>query len=233
MKTVVYQLCPPILWNGFKSIRTSLRKASLLSQSQNFTPEYQDIEVYWDSNIAKVLETWGEGNVWQEIQFFMINSKGKVLDIACGTGKTIEINSKFPNIEVYGCDISDFFIHKAIERGISKTHLKVCDATKTDYEDNYFSYAYSIGSLEHFTEEGITQFLSECYRIVQGTSFHMIPVSRKDKNEGWIKLSQSYYNNSVHWWLTKFQSVYQDVYVLDSCWKDDISIGKWFVCVKG
>jgi ubiquinone/menaquinone biosynthesis C-methylase UbiE len=233
ISAVIKELSPPILLKGFKYTLKTLKKLNGLSQAQNSTPDCQDIEVYWDSKIAKVLETWGEGNVWQEIQFLMVNCRGRVLDIACGTGKTIEINSRFPNVEIYGCDISDFLIQKAIERGISKNCLKVCDATKTDYQDNYFDYAYSIGSLEHFTEEGIIQFLSECHRIVQGNSFHMIPVCRSQKDEGWIRTSQSYYNNSVNWWLNKFQSVYEKVYVLDSCWQDDISVGKWFVCVKG
>lgn len=192
----------------------------------------QDLGVYWDPKMAEVLETWGVGNVWNEIQFLMVNCKGKVLDIACGTGKTMQLLSKFTEIEVYGCDISGFLISKAVERGIPSNHLVICDASNTDYSEDYFDYAYSIGSLEHFTEDGILNFLSECYRIVKGSSFHMIPVSKKGNDLGWIKTDQSYFNNSVGWWLEKYLKVYKTVYVLDSAWKDDISVGKWFVCVK-
>lgn len=192
----------------------------------------QDLEVYWQSNMAEVLETWGEGNVWHEIQFLMANCSGKVLDIACGTGKTMEVISKLSNLEVYGCDISDFLINKAIGRGIPATRLVVCDATKTDFADNYFNSAYSIGSLEHFTEKGILQLLHECNRIVKGNAFFMVPVSRSGKDEGWLKTYQSFHNNAVEWWLEKYKSVYQTVYVLDSIWKDDISVGKWFICKK-
>lgn len=192
----------------------------------------QDLDVYWDPEMAKMLETWGEGNAWNEIQLFMVNCKGSVLDIACGTGKTIELLEKFPELELYGCDISDFLINKAIERGIPASHLAVCDATKTDYSDNYFSYAYSIGSLEHFTEDGIVKFISECHRIVKETSFHMVPVSKSGKDEGWIKSMQSYHNNSEDWWLRKYKSAYEIVYTLNSVWSDRISEGKWFVCVK-
>ena len=70
-------------------------------------------------------------------------------------GKVIEILQKFPKIDIYGCDISDFLIKKAIIRGIDKNKLIVCDATKMKYEDNFFDFSYSIGSLEHFTESGI------------------------------------------------------------------------------
>jgi hypothetical protein len=60
----------------------------------------------------------------------------------------------------------------------------------------------------------------------------MIPVSRSGKDEGWIKTLQSYYNNSVDWWLKKYKSSYQSVFVIDSSWEDDISVGKWFICIK-
>src|SRR3990172_2783527 len=107
----------------------------------------------------------------------MVNCSGKVLDIACGTGRTMEMVASLPQITVYGCDISDLLIQKAIERGIVQKYLRVCDATNTNYENDEFDYSYSIGSLEHFTDEGITRFVAECYRITKWRSFHMIPTS--------------------------------------------------------
>jgi SAM-dependent methyltransferase len=231
MNSILRQVSPPILWNILASLKTSLRslkKSSLSAPSS----DQQDLDLYWDADMARILETWGEGTVWSEVQFLMANSKGKVLDIACGTGRTMEIVSKFPNIELYGIDISDLLISKALERGIADDHLKVGDATNTGYSDNAFSYAYSIGSLEHFTEPGILQFVSESYRVTDIASFHMIPVSRSGKDEGWMKTLQSFHNNSVDWWLTRFRSSYPNVCVIDSAWQDDISVGKWFVCYK-
>ena len=145
---------------------------------------------------------------------------------------TIDLLSRFKNVQVYGCDISDVLIQKALGRGVSKERLKICDATKTGYENNFFDYSYSIGSLEHFTEDGIRQFIPEVHRITRFSSFHQIPVSRSGRNEGWVKRIQSFYNNSSDWWLDKFKSKYKAVYVLDSKWEDDISCGKWFVCIK-
>jgi ubiquinone/menaquinone biosynthesis C-methylase UbiE len=227
------QIAPPIIWNMLELTArkmTNKKDYSYLQYSDD--PSEQDLSVYYDPKTAQALESWGEGNAWNEIQFLMSACSGKVLDIACGTGKTIEINSRFPDIELYGCDISDFLLKKAIERGVSANHLKLCDATKTDYEDNYFQYSYSIGSLEHFTAEGIDKFIQESYRITQKSSFHMMPVSRRNQDEGWIKNNQSYYNNSVDWWLKRFKKMYLDVYVLESSWQDEISLGRWFVCTK-
>ncbi len=232
LRKTIYQLCPPILWRGLRAL--ALRGSSIQEATVNISggKTEQDLDVYWDAEMAEILETWGEKNVWKEIPLLMVNCKGRVLDIACGTGKTMSIISGFP-LDVFGCDISDMLIEKAREHGIAHDHLTVCDATDMPYEDNSFDFAYSIGSLEHFTEDGIIKLLKECHRTVSHTSFHMIPVSRSEKDEGWLKTYQSFHNNSVAWWLGKYQSVYETVYVLDSTWEDSISVGKWFVCVKG
>jgi radical SAM protein with 4Fe4S-binding SPASM domain len=195
------------------------------SLEQNLTP-------YWDSNFIESLETWGEGNAWHEIKFIASGCHGKILDIACGTGKVMELLKIFPQLDLYGCDISDMLISKAVQRGLPENRLVVTDATRMDYSDNFFDFSYSIGSLEHFTEEGIEQCIAECYRVTMKSSFHLVPVSKSGLNEGWMTTTQSFHNNQVDWWLNKFKSVYQDVVVLDSLWQDDISDGKWFVCIK-
>ena len=231
-RQVVKQVCPPIVLSGVKMLVKSLTtpRTSIVNSSKIVVG--QDLDVYWDAEMAQILETWGEKNVWKEIQLLIVNCQGKVLDVACGTGKTMELISKF-SVDIHGCDISDLLIGMAVDRGILQDRLTVCDATKMPYQNDFFNYAYSIGSLEHFTEEGITAVLRECKRVVHKTSFHMVPVSRSGKDEGWLKTHQSFHNNSVDWWLKKYQAVYKTVYILDSTWEDQISVGKWFVCNKG
>lgn len=192
----------------------------------------QDLGIYFNESFANILETWGEDHVWNEIQLLLANSHGKVLDIACGTGIVIKKLESNKNIEVWGFDISDLLINRAIQKGIDPLKLKVMDATKTDYPDLFFDYSYSIGSLEHFSEDGIIQFINESYRYTKYASFHKIPVSRSGMDEGWIKTIQTYFNNSEKWWEGKFRTSYSKVLIINSGWKDDISIGKWFICYK-
>jgi ubiquinone/menaquinone biosynthesis C-methylase UbiE len=180
--------------------------------------------------MAAALETWGENNAWNEIQLLLLNAHGTVLDIACGTGKVMSLLQNQNGLEVHGCDISDFLLEKAIQRGITKERLICCDATALPYPAGHFDYAYSIGSLEHFTEEGINAFLLECKKVVAKRSFHMIPVSRSQLNEGWISPWQSYFNNSTEWWVDHCKRVFSKVTILDSVWCDDRSVGKWLVC---
>jgi len=195
-------------------------------------PAEQDLGVYWDPKMAALLETWGIGNAWNEIQLLLLNTEGRVLDIACGTGKVMTLLAPYKRLEVHGFDISDFLIQKAIDRGIPRDRLKIADATATGYPDDAFDYGYSIGSLEHFTESGILAFAKETQRIIRRASFHQIPTSRSGKDEGWIKTLQSYHNNSVGWWLERFRTAFATVHVFDSAWNDKISVGKWFACIE-
>lgn len=180
--------------------------------------------------MANLLETWGEGTVWREVQFLTAAVSGRILDIACGTGRTMEILSKRFDLELHGCDISDFLLKRAAARGIPADRLHQMDATKLEYEGKSFDYSYSIGSLEHFTEDGIDLFLKETARVTRHASLHMIPVSRSQTNEGWLKTLQSFHNNSTAWWTEKCRRHYEKVEVLDSVWKDKISTGIWLVC---
>ena len=102
----------------------------------------QDLDAYWDPEFAAILDHWGEGTVWVEIALLLWGYEGRVLDIACGTGKTMELLNPLPKLDIYGCDISDLLIKKAVERGISEDHLKVCDATATEYENDHFDVSY-------------------------------------------------------------------------------------------
>lgn len=189
-----------------------------------------DTAIYWDPKMAAILETWGEGNTWDEIQELLAQKSGRVLDIACGTGKTMDILKRFDALEIHGCDISDFLLKKATERGLAADRLTACDATKLPYPDASFECSYSIGSLEHFTEQGIRDCAAEAARVTRDFSAHMVPVSRSDRDEGWMKTIQSFHNNSVEWWLEKFRASFPVVEVIDSRWNDTISFGKWFVC---
>lgn len=228
MKQLLRELCPPLIWRTLQRLRSHLPAGA----TQGSPPGQQDLDVYWDPQMAQILEHWGEGNAWSEIQLLLAARRGRVLDIACGTGKVMSLLGGFAHLEVHGCDISDMLLGKAVERGIAQDRVRVADATAMAYAAGSFDLGYSIGSLEHFTEEGIQRFLAECHRVVNGATFHMVPVSRSGRDEGWIKTFQSYHNNSAQWWQARCEARYAHVQILDSSWSDRISVGKWLVCEK-
>jgi ubiquinone/menaquinone biosynthesis C-methylase UbiE len=219
-KDHVRKLCPPVIWDYLRLLKLSHKNKG------------SGLNVYWTERMAEEIDKWGEGNAWNEIKFLTVNLKGKVLDIACGTGETIRLLSGFSDIEAYGFDISDFLIQKAINKGIPRERLKICSVVNTGYPDNFFDYSYSIGSLEHVPETETLAAIAEAYRITKKSSFHMLPVAKSGKDEGWLRMQQNYHNNSTDWWLSKFRATYKIVHVIDSAWEDQISAGKWFICQK-
>ena len=203
MKKIIKNILPPFIVFLLKKIYfIYLLNKNKLSISKN----RQDIEIYSDPITAYKLEEWGKGSVWNEIVLLFNGKKGKILDVACGTGKNIlDLQATNPEATLYGCDISQFLIDIAQSKGIDSGKLKCIDATKLDYEANFFDYSYSIGSLEHFTDEGIDQVIEKLFYVTTVASFHMMPVSKKNKNEGWTKTYQTFHNNSVEWWVSKFK----------------------------
>ncbi len=224
MKQLVRDLCPPLIWRTLQNIRSKVQPHQVKGNG-----DAQDLDLYWTPEMAQVLETWADGNAWLEVQLLMANCAGRVLDIACGTGKTMTLLDA-QTLDIHGCDISDLLISKAIGRGLPQTRLKVCDATQLPYADREFDHSYSIGSLEHFTEEGIGKFIAEAARISRVSSFHMMPTSRSGRDEGWMKTYQSFHNCSPSWWVSRFEEHFARIRVLDSNWNDRISVGKWFLC---
>ena len=176
LKQISHYILPPFIWSIQRKYQR-YRKAQKGKAHSKSDGKNQYLDIYWDEEFAQVLDTWGMDNAWIEIQMLLINCSGKVLDIACGTGKTIEILGAYPKLDVYGCDISDFLLKKAEQKGIAQSKLIITDATKMDLKNDSFDYSYSIGSLEHFTEEGIVKFVSEAHRVTRYASFHQIPCS--------------------------------------------------------
>ncbi len=204
---------------------------SLTKQWRTQTGERQDTEIYFDPQFAELLETWANDSCWPEIRLLLSGRKGKVLDLACGTGRTYDFLRDIDGLEYYGCDISKPLIDRAVARGIQRERLQVADATKLQYADNEFDAVFSIGSLEHFSVSGLTATISECHRICGGLNFHQVPVSKSYFNEGWITPYQKYWNNSEKWWTIQFaRSFGNNVHSMKSRWSDRQSRGAWFIC---
>ena len=229
MKNLFKQIIPPFFLKLYRDIYFYL----LIKKNKKLISHKQDIEIYNKSLTAEKLSEWGKGSTWNEIQMFFNNKEGKILDVACGTGlNMLDLKKSNPDALLYGCDISQYLLDIATENGVEVENLFCVDATKLDFEKNFFDYSYSIGSMEHFTEDGIAKLIEKLSKITKKTSIHMMPVSKKNINEGWIKTYQSFHNNSPEWWIDKFEKCFKKVEVIDSSWEDHISKGKWFVCHK-
>ncbi|MBD1170201.1 class I SAM-dependent methyltransferase [Pelagibacterales bacterium SAG-MED02] len=230
MKKIIKQLIPPFLLFLIKKLYFFIL---IKKNSFKIEKNFQDIEIYDEVEAADRIDEWGQHDVWNEIKFIMHDKKGKILDLACGTGKNIlDLKKINKEAQFFGCDISQSLINIAVKNGVNKDYLTCIDATKMNFQENFFDYSYSIGSLEHFTEDGIEKVIDGLYFCTKIASFHMMPVSKKNINEGWMKTYQTFHNNSEEWWVKKFEKKFNKVLVIESSWNDFLSNGKWFFCLK-
>jgi ubiquinone/menaquinone biosynthesis C-methylase UbiE len=239
VKEIIKQITPPVIVDGARWARARVNAAKkrqgLNGPSRPFDPEAktQELGVYWTDDMAAQLESWGRGTTWDEIAVLFAGRTGTALDIACGTGVNMLDLDQNTGLEVWGIDISDLLLGRAEKKGIMKDRLILGDATKLPFQDGQFDYCYSIGSLEHFTEEGLEAAIAESARVTKVAGFHMMPVSESDADEGWMQRNQSFWNNSVQWWVAKFQKSFPRVMTMRSGWADKgCSIGMWFVVTE-
>ena len=99
MKNIIRKCCPPILLDIVSGGLKYLRKRRIVNNTADSGS--QDLEMYWDDDFAETLESWGKDNTWNEIQMIMSSCRGNVVDIACGTGQTIDLLKKFEKIEYF------------------------------------------------------------------------------------------------------------------------------------
>ena len=146
----------------------------LTRNSRKLDGSKQELDLYSDPAFAEALEIWANDTAWPEIELLLRGRRGKVLDLACGTCRASIFLRGNTQLEYYGCDISQMLIERAITRGLPRERLRVGNAASLHCADGEFDYLFSIGSLEHFSSDVLTDTIFECRRVCKGICFHQI-----------------------------------------------------------
>jgi MPBQ/MSBQ methyltransferase len=95
----------------------------------------------------------------------IVNKSGRVLDVACGLGAcTKRLARIYPSDMITGINISEAQIADARARAPDCT-LRVMDATKLDFSDNYFDAIICVEAAFHFDTRD--KFFAEAYRVLK------------------------------------------------------------------
>lgn len=102
--------------------------------------------------------------------FALGDVKGKkVLEIGCGTGIYLDILARMGG-QISGQDISSEYVKDALaylEENKFEADIKVGDAVKLLFDDNYFDAVFAADFFEHVTREQKNKILSEVYRVLK------------------------------------------------------------------
>jgi ubiquinone/menaquinone biosynthesis C-methylase UbiE len=88
----------------------------------------------------------------------------RVLDVACGTGKLLDLMSQKTQIRCYGVDISEGMIQTA-SNNHPRMEFRNSDCTNIPYSDQFFDLITNNAAYHHFTNP--SAFAKEAYRVLK------------------------------------------------------------------
>jgi ubiquinone/menaquinone biosynthesis C-methylase UbiE len=128
------------------------------------------IHGYSDSEQERLIqqaEYWREDLILKDLDY---QGGENLLEIGCGTGAVLGIlGQTFPGLKLAGIDLEqkqiDYAQSHLAHLGLKAADLRVGDATKLPWQDNYFDHLYAIWFLEHLPNP--LQVLQEAKRVLK------------------------------------------------------------------
>lgn len=160
---------------------------------------------------------------WTEVvkdfsDYYNLNDDSKILDIGCAKGFMLydlyKLNSNF---DLHGIDISKYAIDNSLSE--VKNKLKVANATKLPYKDNFFDLVISINTIHNLEKKECAIALKEISRVTKKNAFLTVDAYRNDEEkkrmdawnltaktimsvDNWIKFfKQNNYNGDYFWFI--------------------------------
>jgi len=183
------------------------------------------IKAYQEEDVAEVFDSEREKYKFQRyrhkiesnflkesIKKIKKNSKIKVLDVACGTGRMLEtMKNTNQSLEYYGLDMSKPLIKRLKEKakkiGI-KVNIKLGDATEIPFDDNTFDLVYTYHLTWHLPPKIQKKIILEMLRVVKKEGYIIFDILNSTflwekiktmfklkKTEGMYKMSVSEVKN--------------------------------------
>ena len=144
-------------------------------------------------------------------QFLKLDRSDRVLDLGCGSGRTLVWNAGAAQT-MAGLDISPFFAREALDR----VDLLLGDLRRLPFADGTFTKAWSLDVLEHLSPESLRDMLREANRVLApGGALFIYTHVRKNgrlaggtravnkfaralERRGWLDLTQERLRKSDH-----------------------------------
>lgn len=148
------------------------------------------------------------------VNFYKLRPGSKILDVGCAKGFMVyDFIRNHPSIEVFGIDVSDYAIENCHPE--VKNYLKVGNAKKLDFEDNYFDLVISINTIHNLELEECISSIKEISRVSKSNAFITVDaynsVSEKERMFKWNLTAKTIMSTSE--WKKLFKKIgYQGDY---------------------
>ena len=141
------------------------------------------------------------------IKFYKLDNKSKILDIGCGKGFMLhDFKQALPNSTVRGIDISSYAIKNSLLS--VKEYLKVGNAKKLVFPDNYFDLSISITTLHNLNINDFKKSINEIKRVSK-KSFITVDSYKneleKKRMDAWNLTAKTYMHRKD--WIKLFKEI--------------------------
>ncbi len=145
------------------------------------------------------------------------NYKAKVLDIATGTGRTLQqIKSSLPEVELYGLDLSGSYLKQASKylsaRSGDIVQLVKANAENVPFPSNSFQAITCVFLLHELPRDARQNVINECFRLLEPGGIFVLADS--------IQIADSSKFMSI---MDNFHEIFHEPYYSDYI-KDDIDL---------
>ena len=126
------------------------------------------------------------------VKHYNLPEDAKILDVGCGKGFLLyEFTKVLPKAEVRGIDISEYAVENAKEE--VKPHIQVGNAKSLPFEDNYFDFIVSLGTLHNLFNFELYDALKDIERVGKEHKYVMQESYRNEREKV----------NMLNWQLTQ------------------------------
>jgi len=152
---------------------------------------------YWDGDRKYGYGGYKYDGRWLQISRDMVKhynlpEDAKILDVGCGKGFLLyEFTKVLPKAEVRGIDISEYAVENAKEE--VKPHIQVGNAKSLPFEDNYFDFIVSLGTLHNLFNFELYDALKDIERVGKEHKYVMQESYRNEREKV----------NMLNWQLTQ------------------------------
>jgi len=152
---------------------------------------------YWDGDRRinyggyRYLEGRWEKVAREMTKHYKLPKNPKILDVGCGKGFLLfDFLKVIPDAEIYGIDISEYAINNSKEE--IKNHLKVGNAIKLPWPDDYFDLVYSINTFHNLHNYELDKALREFERVGKQNKYICVESYRTEEEK----------TNLLYWQVT-------------------------------
>jgi|10_taG_2_1085330.scaffolds.fasta_scaffold00250_22 ubiquinone/menaquinone biosynthesis C-methylase UbiE len=128
-----------------------------------------------------------------------LNEGEKWLDVGCGCANFLKQAISDKNIKLYGMDVVDESVTRAIKNGVNC--IKNSASDPYPYENESFDMVTSTDVLEHLHPNDVDKALKEIFRVVKNNRHALLAPATTPDLTGLLHLTVQ----SRDWWVKKLQ----------------------------